>query len=165
MLWKVGRRSGRRAMDEATLQDVGGASGGVWWVVVPWRMALRAATTSMELREAYGGWQRPDEWRYRRRRLQLRRTDEPPAGGRGIDERVRARLLHGGEGGNDEQLRRGTKSGMGRERARAAGVGGAAYGVRESGRARVGRESETAWSGVVSLNRRMSDDVCGSCGT
>jgi hypothetical protein len=53
-------------MDEATLQDVGGASGGVWWVVVPWRMALRAATASMELREAYGGWQRPDEWRYGR---------------------------------------------------------------------------------------------------
>jgi hypothetical protein len=62
---------------------------------------------------------------------------------------------------------------MGRERARVAGDGGtatigladAAYDVRESGRARVGRESETAWSGVVSLNRRMSDDVCGSCGT
>jgi hypothetical protein len=74
MLWKVGRHSGRRAMDEVTLREVGGASGGVWWVVVPWRMALRATVASMELREAYGGWQRPDGWRYGRRQLQLQRT-------------------------------------------------------------------------------------------
>mgnify|MGYP006934365291 CR=1 FL=1 len=46
MLWKVGRRSGRRAMDEATLWEVGGASGGVWWVAAPRRMALWATTAS-----------------------------------------------------------------------------------------------------------------------
>jgi hypothetical protein len=46
MLWKVGRRSGRHVMVEATLREVGGASGGMWWVEAPRRMALRAATAS-----------------------------------------------------------------------------------------------------------------------
>lgn len=44
----------------------------------------------------------------------------------------------------------------------------AAYGgrerEREQERACVGRESETAWSDAVSLNRLISDDVSDSCG-
>jgi hypothetical protein len=77
------------------------------------------------------------------------------------------------DGGDGEQLRHGAEQGTGQERAQATGDGGVAttgraaavYGVRESGRAHVGRESESTWSGVVSLNRRMSDDVSGSYGT
>jgi hypothetical protein len=99
--------------------------------------------------------------------------DNFSSSGRGIDERVRAWLLHGDKGDDDEQLWQGTKPGMGRERARVVGDRGAtttgqadaAYDVRESRRPRVGRESETTWSGIVSLNRRMYNDVSGSYGT
>jgi hypothetical protein len=55
MLWKVGRRSGRRAMDEATLREVGGALGDVWWVAAPRRMALRAVAASAPVDGASGG--------------------------------------------------------------------------------------------------------------
>jgi hypothetical protein len=160
----------------------GGALGGVRWT-------RRRCGRLAELREACGGWSCPGGWRYGRwwLRWSFRRrmvggnaptdgatgVDSFSSGERGIDERVWARLLHGGEGGDDEQLRRGMEPGMGREWARVIGDGGAvttgqadaAYDMRESKRARVGRESETAWSGVVSLNRRMSDNVSGRCGT
>jgi hypothetical protein len=85
------------------------------------------------------------------------------------------RLQDGGKSGDDEQLRWGGEPRTGREgvgwsskpgtglagdgRAATTGRAATAYGGRERERARMGRESETAWSGAVRL---MSDDVSNS---
>jgi hypothetical protein len=64
MMWKVGRRSGSRAMDEATLREVGGASGGVWWVEAPRRMSLQAEVASAPTDGTLGGvwWVAVPQW-------------------------------------------------------------------------------------------------------
>jgi hypothetical protein len=85
----------------------------------------------------------------------------------------RRRIASVGRGAGDWPRGRGlvveAREGVGRRRWWGGDDGSSGCGIwwereREQERACVGRESETAWSDAVSLNRLISDDVSDSCG-